>query len=599
MTQAAKTSGTLRVIATSDLHMNLTGFDYIAEVSQPGQGLAALASTISNLRADPDVATELCDNGDLIQGNPLADELAANPRAAAHPMITAMQTLGYDVMTIGNHDFDYGLEFLQKTVAPADFPVVSANIFDATGQTFAPYVMITRTLRCSDGVTRDIRIGLTGFAPPQVAGWTQGHRQPLGAEDIVVSAQNVIPQMQAAGADIIVALCHSGMSGVANEHGMENAAIPLSAVPGIDALVMGHTHDAFPDGDVPNMAIVDGANGLIHGTPAVNPGAFGHAVGVIDLHVTHTDDSWQVTGHKIWRAKAKMIAVDPLQDQINAIAAPFHAATLKSLATPVAQSAFHIQNYFARVHPDICQQILSDAMIDAVRKALGHTADDIRILAATSPFTSTHGNGSGKFVDLPTGSITRRHTAAVYPFADRLCAVRRTGAQIRAWLEQAACHYARITPGVQDQPLFVDDSPTYNCDTLHGTTYQIDLSQPNAHDGGSRITQLACNGKPIRPDDIFTIATNSYRASGAGGYPSIPPMDILHRDQARIRDVLIAYLQGTDSYRRPLDPHWSFAAMGSTTAFFDSAAQASQHMPRHVTLAENRADGSTRYRIHL
>lgn len=206
----------LRIMETTDLHVHVFPYDYYADKAVNTVGLARTASLIAAMRAES-TNSVLLDNGDFLQGNPMGDYIAyARGMAAgdAHPVITAMNTLGFDGSALGNHEFNYGLDFLMNSVAGAAFPILCANVAltmggDPTQDTtlLPPFVILDRTITDGAGETHPIRIGLIGFVPPQIMNWDRQHLQgSVQARDIIATAQAYVPAMQEQGADIFIAL---------------------------------------------------------------------------------------------------------------------------------------------------------------------------------------------------------------------------------------------------------------------------------------------------------------------------------------------------------------------------------------------------------
>lgn len=603
------TIGRLRVLETTDLHMQLLDYDYFAGQQDSSIGLIGLADHITALRSDPGVTTLLCDNGDLIQGNPLADELAARP-LKTHPMIAALNMLRYDAITLGNHEFDYGLDFLRKTLSTAAFPIVSANIIcEGQEPLAAPFAILERDILCDDGQLRPIKIGVTGFAPPHVADWDdQTHNARIRVDDIVETARDIVPHMRAAGADIVFALCHSGIGAAIHTQRMENAALPLSQIDGIDVLLLGHTHEAFPNPEVYGAPHTNYANGSLHNKPAVMATFCGKTLGVIDLDLHWKNTGWQIANHKtrLLHAGAREGDESALRKSLRALVAKPHADTIAKIRAPIARTEVPIASYFATVQPDLSQQLLARAMQKAMQKVLKKTAHPhLPVLAAKSSFCCGGQSGLGHYIDIPQGPITLRDAAAIFPFADHLCAVRRTGKQIRLWLERSAAHYNQMRPGNHNQTLFNPRSAGYNCDTILGLSYQIDLTQPARFDTDGqernaqtrRIVNMKYENALVQDDDVFIVATNSFRAKGGGGFPAISQGDILHTTHERLRDVLIAYLKNEQTITTPAHPTWRFAHIAQTSATFASAPRARHHLSGDISHIGPRPDGFETYQI--
>jgi 2',3'-cyclic-nucleotide 2'-phosphodiesterase/3'-nucleotidase len=602
--------GRLRILATTDLHMQLMNYDYFADQHDESIGLIGLADHIDRLRTQRDVTTLLFDNGDLIQGNPLGDYIAKNlgPRET-HPMVAALNALKYDAITLGNHEFDYGLTYLRQTLENCSFPVVSANISSMQGPALTqPFVILERTIKCDDGTIRPLKVGVTGFGPPQITDWDSTNRNnEIKAEDIIMAARNVIPQMQTAGADLIVALCHSGIKAQHHTPRMENAAVPLAQVDGIDVILTGHTHEAFPDPNIAATSVVDYVKGTVHGKPCVMAGYCGKSLGVIDLQVHWMAGRWKIKGHSINLEPATASSTQsPRRRQLRALVAKPHAAVIAQMQKPIAKTAISIHSYFATILPDLSQQLLARATQQAVQTALRESSHNkLPVLAAKSSFRFGGRSGLGHYIDIPVGEITLRDAAAIFPFADTLCAVRRTGADIKRWLERSAAHYNQIHQGRQDQQLINPKSAGYNCDTIFGITYEIDLGQPARFttDGqevapdACRINNLRYKGHPVSDDDVFVVATNSFRASGGGGFPHIAAQDILHRVARPIREILIDYLKHEGNITQEVQSTWSFAPVAQASGAFESAPCARAHMAAPISYLGAGHAGFDSYRI--
>ncbi|MEF1338435.1 metallophosphoesterase, partial [Vibrio rotiferianus] len=240
----------LRIIETTDIHTNVMDYDYYKD--QPSQqiGLSRAATLVKQAREEA-VNSVLVDNGDLIQGSPMGDYMAAKGVNAGeiHPVYKAMNQLDYDVGNIGNHEFNYGLEFLKNSIDGANFPYVSANVFDKkTGKHyFKPYLIKTHTFKDTDAQSHEIKVGYIGFVPPQIMVWDKKNLEgKVFAEDITETAKKLVPQMKKEGADVIVAIPHSGISTDPYKLGAENSVYYLTEVEGIDAIAFGHSHAVFP-----------------------------------------------------------------------------------------------------------------------------------------------------------------------------------------------------------------------------------------------------------------------------------------------------------------------------------------------------------------
>lgn len=563
----------LRILETTDLHMQILAFDYFTGEPTPGKGLIPLVSLIEAHRSNPTVSTLLFDNGDFLQGNPLADHLVnMKGPTHVHPMIAAMNSLAYDAVGLGNHEFTYGLPFLQSTLEKSIFPTVCANVTLTSGTPFLPpYVMIDKEIICNDGQTRTVKVGVIGLVTPQLASWERAIlEQSIQTFDIVEVAADLAPKMRAEGAEIIVALCHSGIMGPEWDRGMENAAVPLAGLPDIDVVLTGHTHDQFPNTWGEASAEIDPVAGMLHGKPTVMAGFYGSHLGVIELDLSWNDTCWEISQSKTWLEQSIDTALSGLQQEILAIVTPSHEQTLHHIKQPIVKTKVPINSHFATIAPNLSLELLADAQSLAIEIA-GQNQDwgELPIISAVAPFRAGARGGPFHYVDIDAGKLTLKDASAIYPFSNQLYAMRRSGAQIAKWLEKVAQFYATVKVGTKTQQLTSGAFPPYCYDIIYGLTYEFDISVPT-----NRLRNLCLGGVPVLPKDQFVLATNSYRANGGGGYFTAPDEDVLYRSTLSTRDILIDTLRQSGAIDRAPREVWRFTRLTGTHAQFRSAPHA-------------------------
>lgn len=604
----------LRIMATSDLHMHLRGYDYLADRPTASSGLSRMATLMRDLRrTSPN--TLLFDNGDLLQGTPMGDVFAE--RRAPHPAIAAMQALGLDAATLGNHDFDFGLETLARILAQAHHPTVSANVAlapGAEGPKLPPFALLERRFRDGAGRPHLLRIGVIGFLPPQVMRWNAhvlcGRMQ---VRDILDAARAEVPRLRAAGADVVIALCHSGIGGAEAVAGMENAAVPLAALPGIDALVAGHSHRVFPGPDHAASGAVDPLGGRIHGKPATMPGCNGSHLGLLDLVLGRRDGVWHVLDGRggALALSAAAYAEDPA---IIARTERAHAETLAHVQRQSGQTGRALHSHFALLgHAPALSVVLAAQTRHAARVLAGGPHADLPLLSAAAPLRNGGRGTDPGVTDIPAGPILRRHVAALYGFPNRLTALLLDGAALREWLERAAAIFNRITPGSRDMPLLMPDAPGYHFDVIDGVSYAIDLSRAARYTadgepvqditGPGRITRLSYGGRPVAPGDRFVILTSSYRAGGGGGFPGLPDAEVLHVSDETVEQIVLeGFERGLVPEIRP-GPLFRFQPLPGTCAIFETgiAARAYEGEMPWLALTPDGAvpGGRMRYRLEL
>jgi cyclo-nucleotide phosphodiesterase, putative len=564
----------VRILATTDLHTNLVNYDYYQDKPAQNVGLAKTAVLIEDAKKENSNVL-LVDNGDTIQGTPLGTYKAiVNPikDGEQHPMYTALQKLGFDAGTLGNHEFNYGLDYLKKVIATAGMPIVNANVVDAkTGEfVYDPYKIIKKTYTDKNGRSVDVNIGVTGIVPPQILSWDKANLEgKVKVNDSVEAIQAIIPEMRKAGADVVLVLSHSGIGDDKYEKGEENEGYQIASLPGVDAVVTGHSHAEFPSGNgtgfYEKYAGVDGVNGKINGTPVTMAGKYGDHLGVIDLNLRYTDGKWSVVGSKaaIRKIDTKSKVAD---ERITEIAKEAHEGTVKYVRQQVGTTSAPITSYFALVKDDPSVQIVNNAQTWYAKKELAGTPEaNLPILSAAAPFKAGTRGDATAYTDIPAGPIAIKNVADLYLYDNVTAILKVTGAQLKEWLEMSAGQFNTIDPTSKEpQQLVNPNSRTYNFDVIDGVTYEFDVTQPNKYDregktvnpDASRVRNLKYQGKEVAADQEFIVVTNNYRANGK--FPGVRDASLNQLLGLENRQAIINYILEEKNINPSADGNWRF-----------------------------------------
>jgi 2',3'-cyclic-nucleotide 2'-phosphodiesterase / 3'-nucleotidase len=569
----------LRLLGLTDLHANLYPYDYYRDCPDDSVGLARVASLVAEARGE---ATNclLFDDGDILQGTPLGDlaaEAVIADRAAVHPVIAAMNTLDYAVATLGNHDFNYGLEALDRAYAQARFPVVCCNVRKSDGSPwFPPSIVIERTFVDESGTARQLKVGVIGVAPPQIAQWDEAHvRGRLLTVDIVEAVGAELGELRAR-VDLVVVLCHSGISRLASTRGEENVGQDLAKLDGVDALFLGHQHLLFPGEDFAGLPGVDTDRGRIHGKPAVMAGFWGSHLGIIDLWL-EMDTGWRVPQAQVEvrpvarrDAEGRAIALVESEASVLETAKTAHEATLRHIRTPIGKLATRLHTYFALIGDGPSVGLVNEAQrayaapLAAARKDLA----SLPMLSAAAPFKCGGRNGPHSYTDIAAGPLAIKDVADIYPYPNSLRVVKVDGAVLREWLERSASIFRRIDLSqLGEQPLLSAAFAAYNFDVIGGVDYTIDVTQSARYDesgalvapGARRIHRLTFKGAPVDPNQSFLVVTNNYRASGGGGFPGCDETSVVIEAPDANRDVLLKYVESKTEIAPKSNGAWRFA----------------------------------------
>ena len=503
-TVASPVAVELVVAATTDIHGRVRGWDYDRNAADTAVGLARAATIVDSLRVAAPGRVVLIDAGDIIQGNALGFVAArVAPADAPHPVMAAMNAMRYDAAAVGNHEFNYGVPFLERTVAQAHFPLLAANARRPDGsRAFRAWTLVERG---------GVKVGIVGATTPGSMVWDRDNlRGRIVVGDIVPAVRVAVGEARAAGAQLVVVAMHSGLAEPSTYDtagtGLPSdnvAARVAREVAGVDLIAYGHSHKEMPDTTINGVLLMQAKNWV-------------RSVAVANLRLVRDGAGWRVASKASRLVRTAGHAESPT---VLAATGPAHAATLAWVTTPIGRTDVAWRADSSRV----VDTPLQDFVLEVQRRAAN--AD----LAAGAAFSLD--------ASIDSGAITAARMQALYPFDNTLRAIRISGAQLRQYLEFSARYYRTDASG----SVSVDPQvPGFNFDIVAGADYVLDLSRPV----GQRVTKLEVRGRPVAPADSFTLALTNYRQTGGGGYAMIADAPVVFTGRREIRQLL------TDEVRR-------------------------------------------------
>ncbi|MFF5405514.1 bifunctional metallophosphatase/5'-nucleotidase [Streptomyces misionensis] len=537
------------ILGTTDLHSHVFDWDYYADAPYTDKagnsvGVARVATLVKQQReAKGEHRVLLVDAGDIIQGTSLAYYFARvdpitgtdGESGPKHPMAVAMNHMRYDAAALGNHEFNYGIETLRKFEDQCDFPLLGANALHATSlrPAFEPYTV----KRIKVPGAPDIKVGILGLTNPGIAIWDKDNvGGKLVFPGLVEQAKKYVPRLRALGCDVVFLTDHSGLDGSSSWGDalpyIENASnLVAEQVPGIDAILVGHTHVEVPSYTVKNEQT--GEDVLLS-----EPYCWGYRLSVFDFELELHHGQWKVTGKKAQTLDPKGVDEDP---EIKKLLEADHELVVKYVNTPVGTCTTDLSAADSCWKDVPIMDFIHKVQMETVKTGLSAADAALPLISVAAPFSRT--------ADIPQGNVTIRDIAGLYIYDNTLYGKKLTGAQLKDYLEYAAKYYHQVPAGTKVDTATLTNANSfwdYMYDTAAGVDYEIDIAQPE----GSRIKNLSYNGAPVAADQVFVVAVNNYRANGGSGYPHIASAEIAYSSTNEIRQLMIDYVTATKS----LDP---------------------------------------------
>lgn len=501
----------LTIIGTTDLHANIYNYSYEDGKEVDNLGMAKVYSVIQEIRAE-NPNTLLIDNGDTVQGTILSDDLYNNNLELKHPVIDIMNFMGYDAMVLGNHEYNFGLELIDKIIEEAEFPILAAN---ATYKEDNSYLAEPYVIKEVAG----IKVGILGLTNPNIPRWDGPKVQSLNFTTPLEAAEKHIAEMKEKGVDLIFVSAHIGYE---SEYGGDGADEIVAKFPEIAGVLTGHAH-VTEERKVGNTLV--GA--------AQNAGA---QVVRFDFELAK-EDSWKVVDSSV-----KVIDVNeyPASEELKEYAKEYHEKTLDFLVAVIGQAT---ENFAPESEiPGIPEaQIRDTGLIDLINDVqLKYTGADISAAALFSQNSN-----------LREGDVTYASIFEIYKYPNTLVAVEITGAELKDYMEWSAAYYNTFKPG-DINISFNPNIRVYNYDMFQGVEYKIDLSKP----AGERIVDLTFKGEPVKPEDTFKLAINNYRHSGLQGMGIIKNDPYFNSDPKSLRSFIADYIAENSPIAPVTDNNW-------------------------------------------
>lgn len=483
----------LKIYFTSDVHGYFFSTSYASREEQ-NRGLLKCASSFKK-----DGNTLVMDAGDILQGSAYTyycqSELKSNESIA-----DIMNQCGYDVITFGNHDFNYGTEYLRQYVDRLTADAVCQNVKDLEGNSLYPYVIKT--------LENGLRVGVVGIVTDYVNIWEKASN--------ISDIQIVAPLEEAKKAlaevrdkvDVTVCLYHGGFERDLTSKKLlsettENVAYRICEELDFDLLLTGHQHMS-----------IEGQ--YVNGTYVVQPKE--NATEFHEILVEKTDSNLRISS-KVCRPDEKSIcktteelkAIEAdVQDWLDSVVGKLNKPLLPDEKIKMAANGNTIADFINTI-----QLHYSGAMVSAVS-----LANEIK--------------GFNQ-------SVTRRDIIATYPYPNTLVVFEMTGKQLLEAVERSAEYFAMNENGVLSisKDFLEPKIEHYNYDYYMGITYQIDPLRAC----GSRAVKFKYQGNDVQDEEILTVCVNNYRASGAGGYPMYSQCRVVKEINVEMVELIMQYFE--------------------------------------------------------
>lgn len=541
----------LTVFATTDVHGAIYPYDYFGDVDKETSLLHIKSYIDQYKQKHPREIVLTVDNGDIIQGDVWNDYDFENQNSGqlAPKIINGI----YDVIGIGNHEFNFGLEYLYKFYKKLEPVIINANVDfkdHPMKDHILPFTILDREM--SEGV---IRIGFLSVVPTQILKWDAYHlKGRLNVSDMRKTVEATAAEIKSRGADLVILLSHSGLS-KNPEHVRkfgENQTLLMTMIKDVDGIVFGHTHEFFPDeGFEVEIDNIDFRKGTINGKPMVQPGVYASHLGQLSFEVEKRDGVWKIADCTAQLIDTGNIGLNP---EIIAQYEPDHKKVKAYLSQPIGELDTTWHTYLSRVFPSKAVQVVAEAGKDYTEKLIrAGDIENLPVLGCSAAIKAGR-DGARDFTVLEAGTVTLADAINLYKHANTMIIIKISGKTLKEWLEWSASQFN--SPGETNILLEPNRSrdgfPAYNYDTFFDLDYVFDITGPPKYDStakqinaSSRLAEVKYKGKQVEDDDVFIVPVNNYRASYT---PFLRDAEILHESPRNVRDIVINYMKDNPQF---------------------------------------------------
>jgi 2',3'-cyclic-nucleotide 2'-phosphodiesterase/3'-nucleotidase len=426
-------------------------------------------------------------------------------------------------MAVGNHEYNFGLKVLEKARSEAKFPWLSANTYNKGTATthYQPYIVKE---------TNGVRVGVLGLTTPGIPNWENvPNYEGLEFKETVSEAKKWVPILrEKEKVDLVVITMHMGIeedlrTGTPNPSQVpdENAAIAIARqVPGIDVILMGHTHR-----DVPSL--------VVNGVLLTQANRWASHVARVDLYL-EKDEAGR------WHVAAKASRTIPVTEkttidpEIAQLGQPYNKETQDWLSRTIGESSEELTSQDCRFRDSAIIDLIQRVQLEAGKA-------DVSMAACFNPQAR-----------IPKGPVTVRDIAGLYEYENTLVTLELTGRQLKDALEHSASYFREYQPGKSLNELVDQRIPGYNFDMAQGVTYELDITKPF----GQRILNLKFNGQPLNPTQKLRVVTNNYRVNGGGGFTMYKDAPVVYRSSEEVRELIIDWVERHKTIPTQADSNW-------------------------------------------